>query len=124
MNENEMGNRGSKSVFESNTVKEQRVDGNWLLNKLIILKVFRSLRCILMGFERNSHIKILSKQLNKNKRNYSTLIQNTKINPWFVTGFSDAEASFSVLIYINKKLKGKLGRIKNRAFKYLYILGT
>ena len=28
MNENEMGNRGSKSVFLSNTVKEQRVDGS------------------------------------------------------------------------------------------------
>ena len=28
MNENEMGNRGSKSVLVSSTVKEQRVDGS------------------------------------------------------------------------------------------------
>ena len=30
MNENEMGNRGSKSVLVSSTVKEQRVDGSYL----------------------------------------------------------------------------------------------
>jgi len=71
--------RGSKSVFIANTVKEQRVDGSWLLIKLAVL--IRSLRCTLMGFERNSQIKILSKQLNKNKRNFSTLVQNIKINP-------------------------------------------
>jgi hypothetical protein len=28
MNENEMGNRGSKSVLVASTVKEQRVDGS------------------------------------------------------------------------------------------------
>ena len=33
MNESEMGNRGSKSVLFFNTVKEQRVDGNWGLIK-------------------------------------------------------------------------------------------
>jgi hypothetical protein len=35
MNENEMGNRGSKSVFFlSNTVKEQRVDGSYFESKI------------------------------------------------------------------------------------------
>lgn len=31
MNENEMGNRGSKSVLNNNTVKEQRADGSWCI---------------------------------------------------------------------------------------------
>jgi len=52
--------RGSKSIFIANIVKEQRVDGSWLLSKLVVL--IRSLRCTLMGFERNYQIKILSKQ--------------------------------------------------------------
>ena len=37
MNENEMGNRGSKSVFINkiiNIVKEQRVDGSLSFNRL------------------------------------------------------------------------------------------
>ena len=61
-----------------------------------------------MGFERNYQIKILSKQFNLNKRNFSSLVKNSKLNPWFVTGFCDAEASFSVTIYIDKRIKGKL----------------
>ena len=58
MSENEMGYRGSKSALAA--VKEQRVDGSWLLTLPI-----RSLRCTLMGFERNYQIKVLSKQLNQ-----------------------------------------------------------
>ena len=105
INENLMGYRGSKlntTLFE----KEQRADGS-----CCIFTFFSSmqLRCALMGFERNYQIKILSKQLNKNKRNYSTLVQNSKINPWFVTGFFDGEASFGVSIYIDKRIKGRLG---------------
>jgi len=77
INEKKMGYRGSKlnnTLFE----KEQRADGSYC-----IFSFFRSmqLRCALMGFERNYQIKILSKQLNKNKRNFSTLVQNTKFNP-------------------------------------------
>jgi len=60
MSENEMDYRGSKSIFIANIVKEQRVDGSWLLSKLFIL--IRSLRCTLMGFKRNYQIEILSKQ--------------------------------------------------------------
>lgn len=70
-----------------------------------------------MGFERNYQIKILSKQLNKNKRNISTLIKNYKINPWFVTGFTDGEGSFSVSIYIEKKIKGRLGWVVKPNFQ-------
>ena len=62
MIENEMGYRGSKSVLTNKTVKEQRVDGSWLLALPI-----RSLRCTLMGFKRNYQIKVLSKQLNRKK---------------------------------------------------------
>jgi len=105
IDEKKMDNRGSKSVF-NNTVKEQRVDGSWLFNKLNIS--IKSLRCTLMGFERNYQIKILSKQFNLNKRNFSSLVKNSKLNPWFVTGFCDAEASFSVTIYIDKRIKGRL----------------
>jgi hypothetical protein len=88
MNENEMGYRGSKSILK-NIVKEQRVDGSWC-NKPLYL------RCTLMGFERNYQIKILSKQLNN--KNYSTLSKTSltyKLNPWFITGFSNAEGCFS-----------------------------
>lgn len=52
-------------------VKEQRVDGSYcIISKSKIMQ----LRCTLMGFERNYQIKILSKQLNKNKINFSTLV--------------------------------------------------
>ena len=85
-----MANRGSKSVLP-NTVKEQRVDGSWFLTKIA-----RNLRCTLMGFERNYQIKIPSNQLNK--QYYSTLSKTdfkNKLNPWFITGFADAEGCFS-----------------------------
>jgi len=60
MMETEMGYRGSKSEFVSQTdfVKEQRVDGSWSIakfNKML-------LRCSLMGFERSYPVKILTKQ--------------------------------------------------------------
>ena len=50
-----MGNRGSKSVLVSSTVKEQRVDGSYFgFNP--------KLRCTLMNFERISRVKFPSKQ--------------------------------------------------------------
>jgi len=64
MKETEMGNRGSKSDFLTNAVKEQRVDGSWWISYFKLPKLIH-LRCTLMGFERNYPIKILSKQLNK-----------------------------------------------------------
>ena len=33
----------------------------------------------------------------------------TKLDQWFVTGFCDGEASFSVSIYIDKRIKGRVG---------------
>lgn len=49
MSENEIDNRGSKSVILKNiTVKEQRVNGSWCINHLM------HLRCTLVNFERNS----------------------------------------------------------------------
>ena len=61
-----------------------------------------------MDFERNYQIKIPSKQLNKHY--YSTLAKtnlNHKLNPWFITGFTDAEGCFSFGIKpdANSKLK-------------------
>lgn len=66
-----------------------------------------------MGFERNYPVKIPSKQINKGRRFFSTLstAQGIKMNPWFLTGFCDAEASFSILIQFNEKFK-TLWRVK------------
>lgn len=53
-----------------------------------------------MGFERNYQVKILSNQI----RQYSTQTSVTvpsvdpKFNPWFVTGFTDAEGSFIISV--------------------------
>ena len=66
ISENKMGYRGSKPVLLNSTVKEQRVDGSYLGSKSC-----PNLRCTLMGFEKNSQLKIPSKQLNIT--NFSTL---------------------------------------------------
>ena len=42
-----------------------------------------------MGFERNYPVRILSNQL----KNYYTHSLDNMLNPWFVTGFTDAEGS-------------------------------
>lgn len=103
MIEKEMGYRGSKSIpglrwnRKPVIVKEQRVDGSWLLNKIAVPN--RSLRCTLMGFERNSQIKVLTKQLIS--RAYTTSVNEEKISSWFLTGFTDAEGSFIISIYRN-----------------------
>jgi len=75
IDEKKMGNRGSKSDFIIESVKEQRVDGSRCKKPL-------HLRGTLMGFERNYQIKIPSNQLNK--QCYSTLSKtglNNKLNP-------------------------------------------
>lgn len=105
MNENEMGYRGSKSELSS-SVKEQRVDGSYCI-KAITKKM--QLRYTLMGFERNYQVKIPSKQFQFTC--FSTLATtgnsggNIKLNPYFVSGFADAESSFSTTIYQNQKLR-------------------
>ena len=104
--EKEVGNRGSKSDMLS--VKEQRVYGNWRA-------VFSpSLRCTLLGFERNLRIKIPSKQIIQSQL-FSTLNTTTKtitdnkfrVLPWFVTGFADAECCF--MLTIRKAARQTLG---------------
>ena len=114
MIEKEMDYRGSKSVFKFNfnSVKEQRVDGSWNLNK----SIFIFLRYTLTDFERNYQIKTHSNLIIQ-KRHYSDTLKdnnlminnkNTLLNkPWFITGFTDAEGCF--LIIVRKKLKNKLG---------------
>ncbi len=104
MRENKMGYRGSKSV-KFYTVKEQRVYGSW--PKLL------GLRFTLMGCESSYPIKIPSNQLNYLKHYYSSSPAcsghnfSSAINPYFITGFSDAEASFIVLILKEPKHKTK-----------------
>ena len=97
IDEKKMGYRGSKSDFFMESVKEQRVDGSWWISNIKFPKLMH-LRCTLMGFERNYRIKILSKQLNKlffsTLRNYDNKL--LKLNPWFITGFTDAEGCFSI----------------------------
>ena len=104
MIENEMDYRGSKSeLFPfTNSVKEQRVDGSWCCPKDVLAK---HLRCTLMGFEINYQIKILSNQLNTRFYSTAQIQSKIKIMPWLITGFTDAEGSFSISIQKNLKLK-------------------
>ena len=55
-----------------------------------------------MGFERSYQVRFLSNH--KNKLFFSTFNskENKKLNPYFVTGFADAESSFQVLVTKNK----------------------
>jgi len=101
MSENEMEYRGSKTVsglnrYKSVTVKEQRVYGSWHS---------KCLRYTLKGFKRNYQIKIPSNQI-KELKYYSTYSNKiNSLNPYFLTGISDAEASFIVLVLRDKKNK-------------------
>lgn len=122
MKETEMGYRGSKSsetmgLLINNLivkgVKEQRVDGNWCFyfsNLLPRKAMQKHLRYTLMGLERGYQVEVPSKQL---KRNSSTCTlcearlnnNNITLNPYFITGFTDAEGSFTVTIYPDEKMK-------------------
>ena len=57
-----------------------------------------------MGFEINYRIKFPSKQLIKNFSTFNNLSAKA-IEPWFFTGFTDAEGSFSIIIDKNNKRK-------------------
>ena len=111
LKETERGNRGSKSILTRKIVKEQRVDGNYFNKYTKILK----LRCTLYNFERNSYIKVPSKQINKIFYSTATckyiITPNlVKLNPWFITGFADAKSCFTLSIKsdLNSKLKWKI----------------
>ena len=111
MIENEMGYRGSKSEFLlpqpiEISVKEQRVDGSYFGS----ISTPR-LRCTLTGGESSYHIRIHSKQLNHAcVRTFSNLPSGqgkNVLNPWFFSGFTDAEGCFSIGIQPDAKLKIK-----------------
>ena len=60
---------------------------------------------------RSHQVKFLSNQIDM-CRKYNTIISrkpiiSSSLNPWFLTGFSDAESSFSILIQPNVKYKTK-----------------
>ena len=130
-----MGYRGSKSITgliitnqtRPGTVKEQRVDGSWYIKPAVYNKKLMYLRCTLMGFERSCfflkdvlrrnlslgnftcyprdcQVRILSNQINI-ARLTTMSIPSNKMSPWFLTGFIDAEGSFSILIQHNIKYK-------------------
>jgi hypothetical protein len=92
MNESEMGNRVSKSS-DLSLVKEQRADGSY--------HQFRLLRCALMALERGYQVGILSNLVSTMNttalrvRHYTTSTTQS-LEPWFVTGFTDAEGSFMI----------------------------
>lgn len=112
--ERAMGNRESKSIMFTNIVKEQRVHGHKCVE-------FTHLRYALMGFEINYQIRIPSKYLNSRKSIYTSLHTNltprrystlesprfcvNKLNPWFLTGFSDAESNFLVRVVKSDSVK-------------------
>ena len=117
-----MGYRGSKSaISKSIVVKEQRVDGSYfgLINP--------RLRCTLAGLKRDYLIKYsnglcltaclnvgmarVSNQINRSML-YSSLItaQSKKLgnmNPFFITGFTDGEGSFTLSIRSSDKYTSK-----------------
>jgi len=131
-----MDNRGSKSTAVNflldAVVKEQRVDGSWLVKSNLT-----NLRCTLKGFEKNrginhgfnllkgwsSRVKIPSKQFRlypvaplrgyvslsylggkwrEGKVNYST---STSVNPGIWSGLIDGEGSFSIILVKNPTRK-------------------
>lgn len=77
-----------------------------------------------MVFERKYQVRILAKQLINTRqspmevlgRRYFTPLIQPKINPWFLTGFTDAEGSFIISIYRDEKSK-----LKFRVTPFLYI---
>ena len=69
-----------------------------------------------MGFERYYQVRFLSKQL-KFKINFSTLVKNYKLNPWFVTGFVVGEGSFGITNYIDNRIKDRLVWAVKPSFK-------
>lgn len=108
MIERKMGNRGSKSNINENMfVKEQRVDGNCIISRNIML------RYTLTGFERSYRNRIPTTLLVNNIKFYSTSSINDSrenntnliIDPNFLTGFTDGEGSFVLSITKSDNVK-------------------
>jgi hypothetical protein len=96
MSENKIENHGSKSA--NIAVKEQRVNGSrgGIYNT--------PLRCTLIGFERNCLVRNPSNQINY-LRYYSTNKPVITLDPWFVSGFTDAEGCFVLSVVKNNNYK-------------------
>jgi heme/copper-type cytochrome/quinol oxidase subunit 2 len=117
MNENEMDYCGSKSEIKSPqpsviSVKEQRVDGSWFLAN--VFSISKNLRHTLMVNESCYQTENLSNQ--KNIFENVTVTNNkvrtewegpnlNKLDPWFITGFTDAEGCFSIEFFKDSKAK-------------------
>ena len=103
IDENKMGNCGSKSELNLISVKEQRVDSSWCIG------IKMHLRCTLMDSKSRYPIKYPSKQLNN--RFFSTLINLpiSKLNSWFLIEFADTEGYFSISIISDARLKLEWG---------------
>lgn len=89
-----MDNRVSKSELLNNFVKEQRVYGSY---HLFIINYERWLRYTLMALERGYHIKIPSKLSINN-------VNNSNMDPWFITGLVDSEGCFSIKVGARQQL--------------------
>lgn len=90
ISEKKMSYRGSKSVILKNIIVKEQREYDSKKEKYILL-----LRCSLTGFERNYQVKPFSNQLprRENSKFYSSLAisqSQIKLNPYFITGFSDA----------------------------------
>jgi LAGLIDADG endonuclease len=85
---------------------------NELLGRIQFLSLFSWVLLMIKINTRNMSVKggylIIEKYNGSNnglvERNYTTN-SNDALNPWFITGFSDAESSFSVSCFKNDKLK-------------------
>jgi hypothetical protein len=118
-----MGYRGSKSAMsKSIVVKEQRVDGNYLgltnprlrytltgLKRDFLINCYNGLyptACVYVGMMR------ISNQISRTVVLYSSLTISPKINLitnnfYFLTGFTDAEGSFTLNIRSSDKYTSK-----------------
>lgn len=98
IDEKKIGNRVSKSNKLQNLfVKEQRVDGNCCTNLNSIYKF--------PPFGRNLNIEKVQLRytLTVFERRYQVRIpSNLDLNPWFITGFTDAEGSFMLKVSKNR----------------------
>ena len=110
--EKNVGNRGSKSVILNNiAVKEQRVYGSRYGSGVSLVINTHTLNGLYLNPWMRNFTKVNPLFNVLPLKFYSSLaVQNGLspsliINPWFATGFSDAEACFSISVIKNKERK-------------------
>jgi hypothetical protein len=115
-----MGNRGSKSDSLI-SVKEQRVDGSSVLNKyckvyskcqgnLVFIQIIKYVHTIFESIQRfytklsysNSQISLFSSEAMSSNLNHDS---TNRLNPYYVTGFTDGEGCFYVSVSSNPRYK-------------------